>query len=42
MVRMNQMEIVNKQDGLSAHDDVKSDDSVMKYHYGTRIIKNIP
>lgn len=39
---MNQMEIVNKQDGLSAHDDVKSDDSVMKYHYGNSHYKKYP
>jgi len=36
------MEMVNKQGGLSAHDDVKSDDSVMEYHYGNSHYKKYP
>ena len=39
---MNQMEIVNKQDGLSAHDDVEPDCSEMEYHYGNSHYKKYP
>lgn len=42
MVRMNQMEIVNKQDGLAAHDDVEPDYSEIEYHYGNSHYEKYP
>ena len=42
MVRMNQMEIVNKQAGLAAHDDVEPDYSEIEYHYGNSHYEKYP
>lgn len=39
---MNQMEIVNKQDGLAAHDDVEPDCSEIEYHYGNSHYEKYP